>query len=42
MAYWFMSSNSFLGGKRPQDLLMSAPEKVIAAAQDEVQAVAHG
>lgn len=42
MAYWFMSSNSFLGGKRPQDLLISAPEKLIAAAQDEVQAVAHG
>ncbi|WP_369327071.1 hypothetical protein AB6N01_08090 [Alcaligenes nematophilus] len=42
MAYWFMSGNSFLGGKRPQDLLISAPEHVLAAAQDEVQAVSHG
>lgn len=42
MAYWFGSDNSFLGGKRPQDLLESAPEQVMAAAMDEVQAVAHG
>lgn len=42
MAYWFRSDNSFLGGKRPQDLLATAPERVIAAAQDEVQEVAHG
>ena len=42
MAYWFRSDNSFLGGKRPQDLLASAPERVIEAARDEVQQVAHG
>lgn len=42
MAYWFQSANSFLGGKRPQDLLASAPQRVLAAAQDEVQEVAHG
>lgn len=42
MAYWFMSLNSFLGGQRPQDLLLSAPEKVIAAAQDEINGVTHG
>jgi hypothetical protein len=42
MAYWFRSDNSFLGGKRPQDLLAMAPERVIAAAQDEGQAIAHG
>lgn len=42
MAFWFMSVNSFLGGKRPQDLLVSHPDQVIAAAKDEVQAVVHG
>jgi len=41
-AYWFRSDNSFLGGKRPQDLLATAPEQVIEAALDEVQEVAHG
>lgn len=42
MAYWFRSDNSFLGGKRPQDLLATAPERVIEAARDEVLEVAHG
>ncbi|WP_299999642.1 hypothetical protein [uncultured Cedecea sp.] len=42
MAFWFMSVNSFLGGKRPQDLLVSHPEQVIAAARDEIQAPEHG
>lgn len=42
MAYWFQSANSFLGGKRPQELLASAPQRVLAAAEDEVQEVAHG
>jgi hypothetical protein len=42
MAYWFQSANSFLGGKRPQDLLASAPQRVLAAAEDEVQEIAHG
>ena len=42
MAYWFLSDNGFLGGQRPQDLLASAPERVIAAAMDEVQEIAHG
>lgn len=41
LAYWFRSDNSFLGGKRPQDLLASSPERVIAAAEDEIQEVAH-
>ncbi|UTY57999.1 hypothetical protein [Massilia sp. erpn] len=41
LAYWFMSANSFLGGLRPQDLLASAPERVLAAAHDEMEAVAH-
>ena len=42
MAYWFQSANSYLGGKRPQDLLTSEPQQVLAAAVDEVQEVAHG
>ncbi|WP_288473513.1 hypothetical protein, partial [uncultured Pseudomonas sp.] len=42
MAYWFRSENGYLGGKRPQDLLASAPQRVIAAAEDEIQEVAHG
>nr|WP_318381478.1 hypothetical protein [uncultured Enterobacter sp.] len=42
MAFWFLSANSFLGGKRPQDLLATDPERVIAAAMDEVQGVEHG
>lgn len=42
LAYWFRSDNSFLGGERPQDLLATEPERVIAAAKDEVQEVAHG
>lgn len=42
MAYWFRSDNGFLGGKRPQDLLASTPGRVIEAAMDEVQEIAHG
>ena len=42
MAYWFQSVNGFLGGKRPQDLLATDPDRVIAAARDEVQGVLHG
>jgi hypothetical protein len=42
LAYWFASANSFLGGKRPQDLLISKPDRVVAAAEDEVAGVLHG
>ncbi|MGH8381227.1 hypothetical protein [Pseudomonas sp.] len=42
LAYWFMSANSFLAGKRPMDLLASDPQRVLTAAEDELQAVAHG
>lgn len=42
LAYWFASVNSFLGGKRPQDLLVAAPARVVAAAEDEVAGVTHG
>ena len=42
LAYWFASVNSFLGGKRPQDLLIGKPDRVVAAAEDEVAGVLHG
>jgi len=42
LAYWFESVNSYLGGTRPKDLLTSAPNKVLAAAADEMDGVAHG
>ncbi|MCL4182326.1 MAG: hypothetical protein KJ011_02655 [Burkholderiaceae bacterium] len=42
LAYWFASVNSLLGGRRPQDVLATEPERVIAAAQDEIQDVVHG
>jgi len=41
-AYWFASANSFLGGQRPQDLLISEAGRVIAAAEDEIAGVLHG
>lgn len=34
LAYWFQSVNSFLGGKRPVDLLGKYPRELIAAAYD--------
>lgn len=42
VAYWFASVNGMLGGKRPQDLLLTQPERVLAAAEDEVAGVLHG
>jgi len=42
MAYWFGSANGFLGGRRPQDLLQTDPEAVLAAAKDEVMGITHG
>jgi hypothetical protein len=42
LAFWFMSPNSFLGAKRPQDLLAKAPEQIIEAARDELEGAVHG
>lgn len=42
IAIWFASANSFLGGTAPKDLLKSAPERVLAAAEDEIAGVLHG
>lgn len=41
MAYWFGSENSFLGGRRPQDMLISEPALVLKAAEDEVRVIDH-
>lgn len=42
LAYWLASVNGFLDGKRPQDLLVSEPERVLAAAEDEAAGILHG
>jgi hypothetical protein len=42
IAYWFASVNSFLGGRRPQDLILDEPERLVAAAEDEVAGILHG
>lgn len=42
MAYWFLATNSFLGDRRPRDVLASDPASVLKAAEDEVQGVIHG
>jgi hypothetical protein len=42
LAYWFASVNGYLGGQRPQDLLKIAPEKVSAAARDDLIGIQHG
>jgi len=41
-AFWFASLNGYLGGKRPQDLLATHPDKVIAAAEDEALGLQDG
>lgn len=42
LAYWFGAANSFLGGRRPQDLLAGQPARVLAAAEDEITGPVHG
>lgn len=42
MAFWFASVSSYLGGKRPQDLIESELDRVIAAAEDEIAGITHG
>lgn len=41
LAYWFLSANSFLGGRRPQDLLGADAARIVDAARDEVGGIAH-
>jgi hypothetical protein len=42
LAFWFAGLNSFLDDRRPQDLLVEAPTRVIAAARAETEGVQHG
>lgn len=42
IAYWFVSPNGYLRGKRPLDLIKTAPEKVFEAAKNEAVGVMHG
>lgn len=42
LAFWFAGLNSFLDDQRPQDLLASKPQEVIAAARDEMEGLQHG
>jgi hypothetical protein len=42
LAFWFAGLNSFLDDERPQDVLATDPELVIAAAKDEMAEFAHG
>ncbi len=42
LAYWFASASSFLGGKRPQDMLPKSVDRVLAAAADEMAEITHG
>ena len=42
LAFWFAGLNSFLDDERPQDVLATDPERVIAAARDEMAELGHG
>jgi hypothetical protein len=42
LAFWFSSVTGFLGGQRPQDLLIKYPERVLVAAQDYSLGITHG
>ncbi|WP_334188705.1 UPF0175 family protein [Noviherbaspirillum sp.] len=41
-AFWFDAANSYLDGRRPQDVLTDEPDKVVAAAREEANWVANG
>ncbi len=42
VAAWFESTNSFLGGRRPREVIASDPEAVVAAAEDHKVGSVHG
>ncbi len=42
LAIWFGSENSWLGGKKPKDILAQMPEQVLAAAKEERDGGIHG
>lgn len=41
-AFWFASVSGFLGGQCPQDLILDSPERVLAAAHNEMLGITHG
>jgi hypothetical protein len=41
-AFWFGSSNTYLGNKMPKELLTSRPQEVLWAAEIEASGVQHG
>jgi hypothetical protein len=42
LAFWFGSVNSYLGGRRPQDVLTGSPEALLRAARAEAEGLQHG
>ncbi|NUT76833.1 hypothetical protein HNO86_17475 [Pseudomonas sp. C1C7] len=42
IAFWFASSNPYIGGCRPQDILLFDASKLVLAALDEVSGITHG
>jgi hypothetical protein len=42
LATWFGAENSWLGGRKPKDMLISAPEQVLLAAREETLRGTHG
>ncbi len=42
IASWFESTNSYLGGMRPRDLLATRPDDVVAAAKAHMTGPVHG
>ncbi|WP_238346429.1 hypothetical protein [Pseudomonas taiwanensis] len=42
MALWFESSNSYLAGKLPKDIISSDPDAVVQAAHEEIDGGSHG
>ena len=42
LATWFGSDNSWLDGRKPKDMLISAPEQVLLAAKEETLRGTHG
>ena len=42
IAFWFMSANGYLGGATPKSIITTEPDRVLAAARDEIEVVTHG
>ena len=42
LAFWFESSNGYLGGRAPRELMKSDRQAVLAAAKNEAVGIQHG